>query len=66
MPEDPQSVSIVVNVNWKTRYDDTNDEGTKLWHRPLQVEVTREDYEDNPNVLFTILNAPVLGTRGQL
>ena len=56
MSRDPPFVQIVVHVNWKTEYDDINHTPTKFWHRPLELKVTRADYENDPYFLFHILN----------
>jgi hypothetical protein len=50
---------ILVHVNWQTVRDPANGPATGLetrfWHTPLHYSVTRRDYRDNPDVLFTLL-----------
>ena len=47
---------ILVHVNWQTVRDPATGLETRFWHTPLHCSVTRRDYRDNPDVLFTLLS----------
>jgi hypothetical protein len=54
VPEDFTRARIVVHVNWQTVRDPATALETRFWHTPLHCSVTRRDYRDNPDVLFTV------------
>jgi hypothetical protein len=55
VPADFTRARILVHVNWQTVRDPATGLETRFWHGPLHCSVTRRDYRDNPDVLFTLL-----------
>ena len=55
-PEDFKKVRIVVQVIWKTERDSETGEEKKFSRTPLEISLTRPDYREDENILFTLLN----------
>jgi hypothetical protein len=56
VPADFTRARILVHVNWQTVRDPATGLERRFWHTPLHCSVTRRDYRDNPDVLFTLLS----------
>ena len=55
--EDRKCVRITVNVNTNTVYDSETGEKKRLWQVPTtKIILTRHAYQQNPNILFALLN----------
>ncbi len=49
-----QKVRVEVHLNWQTIHN--NGEETVFWHVPFETTFTRQDYRDDKDALFTLLN----------
>jgi hypothetical protein len=49
-------VHVQVHVNWKTTRDLSGDTHEEFWHRPCCFTLSREQFHEQPNVLFDTMN----------
>ena len=49
-----QKVGVEVHINWQTTH--TNGEETLFWRVPFETTFTRQDYRNDEDALFTLLN----------